>query len=85
MAGGRQTLSAAPVCSGAQDAAVQTELHPPASAFDPCYEWNMWSIRRRAVALTNLRHKSTHSAQTISSRFRQHVATQVCCSLLRPI
>ena len=73
----RHNMSARQVPEGSQHAAVQTDLHSPAAAYDPAYEWNLWSIRRRAVALTNLRHKATRSAQTESSRFRRHTATQV--------
>ena len=73
----RHTVSASHVPEGSQHVAVQTDLHSPAAAFDPAYEWNLWSIRRRAVALTNLRHKATRSAQTETSRFRRNTATQV--------
>ncbi|KAK9827171.1 hypothetical protein WJX74_009125 [Apatococcus lobatus] len=72
----RQTTSARQAPAGSQHVAIQTDLHSPAAAFDPAYEWNLWSVRRRAVALTNLRHKATHSAQTESSCFRRHTATQ---------
>ena len=48
---------------------------------EPCthcsYEFSEWALRRRALALTNLRRKSTHSGQTVDSHFRREAETQV--------
>ena len=35
------------------DAAVQPELHPVASNWDPNYEWNVWNIRKQAYKNVN--------------------------------
>ena len=52
-------------------------MHYVEKLIDPNYEWNEWALRRRALALTNLRQKKTHSSQTSKSHFRREVETQV--------
>eukprot|EP00118_Oscarella_pearsei_P023763 m.288906 g.288906 ORF g.288906 m.288906 type:complete len:635 (+) comp40709_c0_seq2:427-2331(+) len=59
------------------DAGVQTEVHPLEVNLVKSYEWNEWELRRKAIKLANLRSKMTHSTQTDSSHYRQHVSTQV--------
>lgn len=54
----------------------QTDTHPVASFIDKNYEWNEWALRRRALMLTNLRTKKTHSTQTADSHFRRDNETQ---------
>jgi hypothetical protein len=54
----------------------QTDTHPVESYIDKTYEWNEWALRRRALMLTNLRTKQTHSTQTKDSHFRRDNATQ---------
>jgi len=56
--------------------ACQTETHPIESRIDPKYEWNEWALRKRALMLTNLRTKRTHSTQTQESNFRRDGETQ---------
>eukprot|EP00983_Pelagomonas_calceolata_P024161 759946-Pelagomonas_calceolata.AAC.6 len=47
---------------------------------NPRYEWNEWALRRRALQLTNLRQKATHSTQTGLSHFKRDTDTQAMCS-----
>eukprot|EP01052_Picozoa_sp_SAG31_P024740 SAG31_NODE_2125_length_6396_cov_10.043036_3_plen_624_part_00 len=54
----------------------QTDTHVVPSFIDKNYEWNEWALRRRALMLTNLRTKLTHSTQTVDSHFRRENATQ---------
>eukprot|EP00741_Cyanophora_paradoxa_P012527 tig00020611_g12105.t1 len=58
------------------DADCQTSTHPIEKHIDPKYTWNEWELRRRALQLTNLRYKKTHSAQTVFSHFRRDNETQ---------
>jgi len=55
---------------------TQTDTHVVSSFIDKQYEWNEWALRRRALLLTNLRTKRTHSTQTADSHFRRDNATQ---------
>ncbi|KAK9820007.1 hypothetical protein WJX72_005042 [[Myrmecia] bisecta] len=55
----------------------QTVTHPIESNKDPSYEWNEWALRRKALALANLRQKRTHSTQTALSHFKRDNQTQV--------
>lgn len=59
------------------DFGAQTPVHFVERHIDPSYEWNVWALRRRALALANLRQKATHSAQTAASHFRRDADTQV--------
>ena len=59
------------------DLGAQTPVHFVERHIDPSYEWNVWALRRRALALANLRQKATHSAQTAASHFRRDADTQV--------
>ena len=45
---------------------------------DYSYEWNVWALRRRALALANLRQKRTHSTQTGLTHFKRDAESQVC-------
>ena len=54
----------------------QTDTHVVPSFIDKNYEWNEWALRRRALMLTNLRTKLTHSTQTHDSHYRRENATQ---------
>jgi len=65
--------SALPKC----DSGSQTDLHPMDRNVDKNYDWNEWALRRKAIHLTNLRGKITHSVQTDSSAFRRENTTQV--------
>ena len=65
--------SALPKC----DSGSQTDLHPVDTNIDKNYDWNEWALRRKAIHLTNLRGKKTHSVQTDSSAFRRENTTQV--------
>ncbi len=44
---------------------------------DYSYEWNVWALRRRALALANLRGKLTHGTQTALTHFKRDNDTQV--------
>ncbi|XP_033632882.1 cilia- and flagella-associated protein 206-like [Asterias rubens] len=59
------------------DMGVQTEVHPIESNIVKSYEWNEWELRRKAIKLTNLRNKVTHSMQTNLSNLRRDNVTQV--------
>merc|ERR1712062_696891 len=41
------------------------------------YEWNEWELRRKAIKLSNLRTKLSHSVQTNLSNMRRDNVTQV--------
>ncbi|ORX57722.1 hypothetical protein BCR36DRAFT_580278 [Piromyces finnis] len=55
---------------------VQTDTHIVDTYKDPNYEWNEWELRRKAIMLTNLRNKKTHSVQTHLSHFLRESETQ---------
>eukprot|EP00736_Rhodelphis_marinus_P007545 Rmarinus@m.16694 len=55
---------------------TETPLHFVQKHVDISYEWNEWELRRKAIQLTNLRHKKTHSSQTALSHFRRENYTQ---------
>mmetsp|Transcript_14406 Transcript_14406/g.17463 ORF Transcript_14406/g.17463 Transcript_14406/m.17463 type:complete len:568 (-) Transcript_14406:619-2322(-) len=59
------------------DFGTQTPTHFIDKHIDRNYEWNEWALRRRVLALTNLRQKQTHSMQTADSHFRREQQTQV--------
>jgi hypothetical protein len=76
-----QIMSATPVtCSFG----TQTPTHFLEKHIEINYEWNQWALRRRAIHMTNLRNKATHSAQTLLSHFRRDGEVQVCPPLLYP-
>ncbi|XP_052821663.1 cilia- and flagella-associated protein 206 isoform X2 [Octopus bimaculoides] len=54
----------------------QTDTHFIEKNIVKSYEWNEWELRRKAIKLTDLRHKLTHSAQTDASSHRKIVTTQ---------
>jgi hypothetical protein len=58
------------------DAQTETVLHIVEKNIDYNYDWNEWALRRKAIQLTNLRYKKTHSAQTDLSHFRRENETQ---------
>lgn len=43
---------------------------------DPNYEWNEWSLRRKAILMANLCNKKTVSTQTNNSHFRRDADAQ---------
>ncbi|XP_029655292.1 cilia- and flagella-associated protein 206-like isoform X1 [Octopus sinensis] len=55
---------------------TQTDTHFIEKNIVKSYEWNEWELRRKAVKLTDLRHKLTHSTQTDASSHRKIVTTQ---------
>lgn len=67
----------APPPSQKVDASTSTPTHFVEKHIDYNYEWNEWSLRRRAVKIANLRHCKTVSCQTNLSTFRREVDTQV--------
>jgi len=58
------------------DAATETPVHIVEKNIDPNYDWNEWSLRRKALKLTQLRKARTVSTQTDSSHFRKDAETQ---------
>ncbi|KAM5165315.1 cilia- and flagella-associated protein 206 [Mantella aurantiaca] len=56
---------------------TQTDTHFMESNIVKSYEWNEWELRRKAIKLTNLRQKVTHSMQTHGSHMRRENFTQV--------
>ncbi|NWH61841.1 CF206 protein, partial [Geococcyx californianus] len=59
------------------DSAVQTDTHILPPTIVKSYEWNEWTMRKRAIELANLRRKSTHSMQTNLSHMRRGNFTQI--------
>ncbi|XP_075058849.1 cilia- and flagella-associated protein 206 [Mixophyes fleayi] len=56
---------------------TQTDTHILETNIVKSYEWNEWELRRKAIKLTNLRQKVTHSMQTLCSHMRRENFTQV--------
>ena len=65
-----------PVPATMKDAATETPTHFVEKNVDPNYDWNEWSLRRKALKLANLRKCRTVSTQTDSSHFRRDTETQ---------
>ncbi|KDO22924.1 hypothetical protein SPRG_11768 [Saprolegnia parasitica CBS 223.65] len=59
------------------DASTSTPVHFVEKNIDSTYDWNEWSLRRRALRVANLRNCKTTSAQTTLSNFRSDVDAQV--------
>ena len=59
------------------DAGCETPLHMVESNIDPNYDWNEWSMRRKALQLANIRNMKTHSTQTNLSHYKRDSETQV--------
>ncbi len=59
------------------DFGCQTPVHFVEKHIDYTYEWNEWALRRRALALANLRQKRTHSTQTALTHFKRDGDSQV--------
>ncbi|XP_070540608.1 cilia- and flagella-associated protein 206-like [Ptychodera flava] len=59
------------------DMGVQTDTHILEPNIVKSYEWNEWELRRKAIKLTNLRTKVTHSMQTNLSNMRRDNVSQV--------
>ena len=78
-------LLAAPAQPLRCDFGTQTPTHFVEQHIDRGYEWNAWALRRRALALADLKSKRTHSTQTPESHFRRDGQTQVgaCARLCR--
>eukprot|EP00455_Lapot_gusevi_P032477 TRINITY_DN3541_c0_g1_i7.p1 TRINITY_DN3541_c0_g1~~TRINITY_DN3541_c0_g1_i7.p1 ORF type:complete len:460 (+),score=79.98 TRINITY_DN3541_c0_g1_i7:112-1491(+) len=60
-----------------KDAETGTPLHFVERHIDREYDWNEWSLRKKAIKLANLRKKCTHSTQTDLSHFKRDAETQV--------
>ena len=60
-----------------RDAATGTPTHFVEKRIDPSYDWNEWSLRRKALQMANLRNARTVSSQTDASHFRRENETQV--------
>ncbi|CAF0718384.1 unnamed protein product [Brachionus calyciflorus] len=58
------------------DMGTQTDTHILDYNIVKTYEWNEWEMRRKALKMTNLRNKVTHSVQTDTSNFRRENVTQ---------
>ncbi|OQR92109.1 hypothetical protein ACHHYP_04047 [Achlya hypogyna] len=59
------------------DASTSTPVHFVDKNIDVNYDWNEWSLRRRALKVANLRNCKTVSVQTTLSNFRKDVDSQV--------
>ncbi|NWS69385.1 CF206 protein, partial [Crotophaga sulcirostris] len=59
------------------DGATQTDTHILPPTIVKSYEWNEWTMRKRALELANLRRKSTHGIQTNLSHMRRESSTQI--------
>ncbi|XP_065882314.1 cilia- and flagella-associated protein 206-like isoform X2 [Dysidea avara] len=73
--GSDSSLIHAPVTK--RDSGTQTDTHFMESNIVKSYEWNEWELRRKAIKLTNLRNKITHSTQTDFSHYKRDNTTQV--------
>ena len=60
-----------------RDSGCQTDTHFNDGYIDKEYHWNEWELRRKAIRLSNLTHKVTHSSQTSQSHFKRDSETQV--------
>ncbi|XP_029352175.1 cilia- and flagella-associated protein 206 [Echeneis naucrates] len=58
------------------DSSIQTDMHPLATNNVKSYEWNEWELRRKAIKLTDLLTKVTHSVQTDLCHMRRESITQ---------
>jgi hypothetical protein len=58
------------------DAATETPVHFIEKNIDPNYDWNEWSLRRKALKLAQLRKGRTVSTQTDLSHYRRDGETQ---------
>jgi len=59
------------------DASTETPIHFVEKRLDPSYDWNEWSLRRKALQIANLRKAKTVSSQTTQSHLRRENETQV--------
>jgi hypothetical protein len=59
------------------DAGTETPLHFQESHIDKNYEWNEWSMRKKALHMADIRRKCTHSTQTALSHFRRENESQI--------
>ncbi|XP_075196264.1 cilia- and flagella-associated protein 206 isoform X3 [Anomaloglossus baeobatrachus] len=59
------------------NSSTQTDTHIVETNIVKSYEWNEWELRRKAIKLTNLRQKVTHSMQTHGSHMRRENFSQV--------
>jgi len=58
------------------DASTSTPIHFITKNLDINYEWNEWSLRRKALKLVNLKKCVTVSSQTLNSHYRSNISTQ---------
>lgn len=72
--GDQQKLIQKPIIKS--DMGSQTDTHILDHNIVKNYEWNEWELRRKALKMTNLRTKVTHSMQTDLSNYRRDNVTQ---------
>jgi len=72
--GDQQKLIQKPIIKS--DMGSQTDTHILDHNIVKDYEWNEWELRRKALKMTNLRTKITHSIQTDFSNYRRDNVTQ---------
>lgn len=72
--GDQQKLIQKPIIKS--DMGSQTDTHILDHNMVKDYEWNEWELRRKALKMTNLRTKVTHSIQTDFSNYRRDNVTQ---------
>uniref|UniRef100_A0A3Q3X3S5 Cilia- and flagella-associated protein 206 n=1 Tax=Mola mola TaxID=94237 RepID=A0A3Q3X3S5_MOLML len=58
------------------ESSTQTDIHPVETGKVMSYEWNEWELQRKAIKMTDLCNKVTHSAQTDLSHLRWEHSTQ---------
>lgn len=58
------------------DKDVETPTHFIEKNIDPNYEWNEWSLRKKALQIANIRNRKTITTQTVLSNFRRDNETQ---------
>lgn len=67
------------------DAQVQTpSFYINTDPVDPNYEWNEWSMRRKALQMADLCNKRTHSTQTNLSHAKRDNDTQTYIKAVNP-
>ncbi|KAJ1515533.1 hypothetical protein HMI56_003927 [Coelomomyces lativittatus] len=59
------------------ESSTQCDVHIIDPYFDPKYEWNEWTMRKKALMLVNLRKKKTHGCQTQVSHFKRDNCSQI--------
>ena len=49
------------------DKDVETPTHIIEKNIDPNYDWNEWSLRKKALQIANIRNRKTITTQTVLS------------------